>query len=164
MRACPQCGLSIGATATFCQVCCTIVDSAPPDAACQEQVRSPEDETAVRLRVAADHASRAQGCEKTDPPMAVALYRQAIVEYLDSSDDPLEMPGVGGHLVFVFDRLSVLLKRLGDHDEALEEIDCAAALGLLDRSDCGAKSRREALTKRGIALRRSDAKTAAAVV
>jgi hypothetical protein len=54
----------------------------------------------------------------------------------------------------VFDRLSLVLKRSGLIDEALEEIDSAAYLGLVDCDDCGTKAQREALVKRRAALRR----------
>jgi hypothetical protein len=49
----------------------------------------------------------------------------------------------------------VVLKRAGLSAEALEEIDCAASLGLLDCQDQGIKGHREALRKRRESLRRS---------
>ena len=56
-------------------------------------------------------------------------------------------------LLLSFDRLSLLLKRAGLPAEALEEIDCAASLGLLDCRDHGIKGHREALRKRRDSLR-----------
>ena len=58
-------------------------------------------------------------------------------------------------LLLIFDRLSLLLKRHGLPVEALEEIECAASLGLLDCQDYGVKGHREALTKRRESLRRA---------
>jgi len=48
-----------------------------------------------------------------------------------------------------------VLKRNGLIEEALEEIDSAASLGLVDSEDCGTKARREALVKRRDTLRRA---------
>ena len=120
-----------------------------------EDVRKRQSETSRRVRAAYDRACEGRRCEKSDPQGAVAFYRQAIVEYLESCAAPLERQDVVGHLVFIFDRLSLVLKRSGERDEALEEIDSAASLGLLDR---GTKSQREALTKRRSALRAASAK------
>ena len=216
MRVCSQCGLSIGDTATFCQVCGALVEPLPTDEAkaasdqlvpldvaqaapdqlvpldtaqvasvglirhdghnggpagiaetsgddlatatatdaALDRAASPvADFDLSRLDVVAQYVAAAKDCEKTDPARAVALYRQAIVDYLDCGDDPLGLPGVGGRLVFVFNRLSLVLKRSDQQDEALEEIDSAAALGLLDRADFGYRREREALTKRAAALR-----------
>jgi len=217
VRLCSQCGLSIGDTATFCQVCGALVDPLPtdegqaasdrlvpldvaqaapdqlvaldgtpaapvvivghdghnggpagpeessdgdltaagaPDEALDEPAGPPvADLDLTRLDIAAQYVAAAKDCEKTDPGRAVALYRQAIVDYLGCDDDPLALPGVGGRLVFVFNRLSLALKRSDLQGEALEEIDSAAALGLLDRDDFGARREREALTKRAAALR-----------
>lgn len=181
MRACRQCGLSIGTTATFCPVCGALADpnelavtepapnltlsparqSAPATGPGVEPATLDRSrrraETARLLQVAREAASEARSCERTDPCRAVALYRQAIVGHLESSDDPLEQEGVGGRLVYLFDRLSIVLRRNGQLEEALEEIDSAAALGLLDRDDFGARSRRQALARRGAALRRTAA-------
>ena len=94
-------------------------------------------------------------CEKADAKRAAALYRQAIVELLESSEDPLDSPCVRGQVLFAFDRLSLVLKRSDLKAEALEEIDSAASLGLLDRRDGVNRTRREALSKRRTSLRRT---------
>jgi hypothetical protein len=91
--------------------------------------------------------------EKTDPARAAELYRDAIVGLLESAADPLEHAGVRRDLLLSFDRLSLLLKRAGLPAQALEEIDCAASLGLLDCRDHGIKGHREALRKRRDSLR-----------
>jgi hypothetical protein len=176
MRACRQCGLSIGDTATFCPVCGTAADPAeasstttlPPAAAASdkavehvaEEPHSPDTEASRGVLVAADHEAEARRCEKTDTPRAAALYRQAIVEYLESSEDPLESSLVRRDLQRVFDRLSLVLKRSGLLEEALEEIDSAAYLGLVDGEECGTKARREALSRRRDSLRRTVTKAA----
>ena len=56
-------------------------------------------------------------------------------------------------LPLAFNRLSLVLKSLGRDAEALEAIDRAAALGLLERADCGRKADRDALSKRARRLR-----------
>jgi len=176
MRVCKQCGLSIGDTATFCPVCGTAADPGEAsstttlpaafvtsDQAVEvfaEELHSPDTEAPPGVLVAADHESEARRCEKRDAPRAAALYRQAIVEYLESSEDPLDSPFVCRDLQRVFDRLSLVLKRSGLIEEALEEIDSAAYLGLVDGADCGTMARREALIKRRDTLRRAVTKAA----
>jgi len=169
MRACKQCGLSIGDAATFCPVCGTVAElgealpttTPPPALVAKDQVvevlpedpRSRSAEASRSVFVASGHESEAHRCEKTDAPRAAALYRQAIVEYLESSKDPLDSQFVRRDLQRIFDRLSLVLKRSGLIDEALEEIDSAAYLGLVDDEECGTKARREALIKRRHLLR-----------
>jgi uncharacterized Zn finger protein (UPF0148 family) len=196
MRACKECGLSIGDAATFCPVCGTIAQpweasptttpppahvtrervaevpaeeapreevlpvEAPPEVAVPEEVppeeaHAPDAEASRGVLAAADHESEARRCEKTDAPRAAALYRQAIVEYLDSSADPLASPSVSRDVQRLFDRLSLVLKRSALNEEALEEIDSATYLGLVDDEDCGTKAHREALSKRRDTLRRA---------
>jgi hypothetical protein len=205
MRACKECGLSIGDAATFCPVCGTIaqpweasptttpppalvardravevsveevpreevlpveappveappVDAVPlavlPEEVPPEEAHAPDAE-ASRGVLAADYESEARRCEKTDAPRAVALYRQAIVEYLDSTEDPLASPSARRDVQRLFDRLSLVLKRSDRYEEALEEIDSATYLGLVDDEDCGTKAHREALSKRRDTLRRA---------
>lgn len=154
MRACKQCGLSIGDRATFCPVCGTLIDpdevqpqraSAPPDA-----VPAPE--------APQDLESQARTCEKSDPARAAALYRQAIVERLDLGEDLLTNRSLRRDVQRLFDRLSLVLKRAGLPEEALEEIETAAYLGLVDDATCGTKAQRDALVKRREALGRVIAK------
>jgi hypothetical protein len=193
MRACKQCGLSIGDTAAFCPVCGTIADpedvspatpappeSAPSDQATRgargavaatgaepeppansEEAQSQDEATPPAPVTASGLESAARASEKTDPARAAALYRQAVVAFLESDDDPLGDPSARRDVQRVFDRLSLVLKREGRLDEALEEIDSAAYLGLVDDDGCGTKAQREALMKRRDALRRAVAKTAA---
>ena len=96
----------------------------------------------------------ARDCETTDPAKAVALYREAILALLEAAADPLDREEVRHDLLVIFDRLSLVLKREGLPKEALEEIDCAASLGLLDCRDQGIKGHREALRKRRESLHR----------
>ncbi len=169
MRACKRCGLSIGVLATFCPVCGALadpedvspaarVDEAPSAGA--EETSLPDETTPPAALTASDLESAAHECEKADPSRAAALYRQAVVAYLESSGDPFESPSVRRDVQRVFDRLSLVLKREGLLNEALEEIDSAAYLGLVD-DGCGTKAQREALVKRRDALRRAVAKAAA---
>ena len=74
---------------------------------------------------------------------------------MESAAEPLDHEGVRRDLLQIFDRLSVVLKRAGLPEEALEEIDCAASLGLLECQDQGIKRHREALKKRRESLQRS---------
>jgi hypothetical protein len=76
------------------------------------------------------------------------LYRDSILNYLEAAADPLDQERVRHDLLVIFDRLSLVLKRGGQPQEALEEIDSAASLGLLDCQDHGVKGHREALKKR----------------
>ena len=120
---------------------------------------APGEEASPGFPGASDLESEAHRCEKADPPLAAALYRQAIIEYLASQDDPLGDPLVRRDLQRAFDRLSLVLKRSDLPEEALEEIDSAAYLGLLDADGRGSKTRREALVKRRDSLRRGVRKT-----
>ena len=176
MRACEQCGLSIGDRATFCPVCGAGAD--PPASTAPEEPAAPvvggPRSVPAQLVVPAERAapgseggpsrrlSRASRArreagqrEKTDPARAAALYREALLRLLDAAADPLARPDVRHDLLLVFDRLSLVLKGEGLAAEALEEIESAASLGLLDCQDRGIKGHREALTKRRESLRRA---------
>ncbi len=171
MRACEHCGLSIGETATFCTVCGTRVGSPVSTASAVTEAPAAQGGANVAGQVAGrdgrgDHSapvsedasllmSDARECEKSDPARAAALYRDAIVGVLEAAADPLDHEGVRRDLLLGFDRLSLLLKRAGLPAEALEEIECAASLGLLDCTDRGIKGHREALSKRRESLRRA---------
>ena len=176
MRTCEKCGLSIGDAATFCTVCGARADSrtagaasAAPEARVAPDgrngsgqaigrddhvSRSQEDAPSRRLREAALPMHEARDCETTDPAKAVALYREAILALLEAAADPLDREEVRHDLLVIFDRVSLVLKREGLPKEALEEIDCAASLGLLDCRDQGIKGHREALRKRRASLHR----------
>ena len=191
MRACEQCGLSIGDSATFCMVCGARVDpsasptEAPPtvgsdapgpaqgvaQSPAQSAVQSganatgqasgqdalaeddPQDAASRRLHAAALPMREAGEVEKTDPARAVTLYRDSALRLLEAAADPLDHEAVRHDLLVIFDRVSLILKREGRPDEALEEIDSAASLGLLDCRDHGIKGHREALKKRRDSLR-----------
>jgi hypothetical protein len=176
MRTCEQCGLSIGDAATFCTVCGAraglpaVTPPVAPEARVAQSgtsVSGPsaggddgpsaerEDAPSRRLREASHPMHEARACETTDPALATALYRQAILALLEAAADPLDRESVRHDLLVIFDRLSLVLKREGLPEEALEEIDCAASLGLLDCRDHGVKGHREALRKRGESLRRA---------
>jgi hypothetical protein len=114
----------------------------------RREVRIVANEPAARLRAVQACVSAARQSEGTDAVRAAALYRQAILTYLDASEDPLGAPGVSGQLAVAFDRLSRVLETAGLHAEALEEIDCAASLGVLDRCDHAVEDRRQALVMR----------------
>jgi hypothetical protein len=176
MRACAHCGLSIGDAATYCAVCgarCDSVTSTTPAPAREAPAPQPAADASVRASVQDERHSRsvkaeppkglrtasislrdAGRLEKTEPARAAALYREAALGLLAVSADPLESADVRRDLLRVFDRLSLVLKREGLPVDALEEIDSAASLGLLDCRDRGVKGHREALTKRRESLRR----------
>jgi len=146
MRACKNCGLSIGDTATFCPVCGTPADpdEAPPAIAVEPVAITP-----------AEVEAEARALEKSDAPRAIALYRQAVLACLETDEGPLMSESTRRDVQRLFDRLSIVLKREGLIEDALEEIDAAAYLGLVDDENCGTKARREALVKRREALRRA---------
>jgi len=68
-------------------------------------------------------------------------------------ESPLDERRVRRDLPAAYNRLTLVLKALGRDDEALAEIDRAAALGILERDDCGRKADREALRHRSRRLR-----------
>jgi hypothetical protein len=176
MRACEQCGLSIGDAATFCPVCGTpaaspvSVVSAPPEPGAAQsgtsgdgQVVGQEDRASPgggqapsrRLDETLPPMMEARHSEKTDPARAAALYREAILGLLEAAADPLDREDVRHDLLAAFDRLSLVLKREGLPAEALEEVECAASLGLLECRDRGIKGHRDALRKRRASLHRA---------
>ncbi len=132
----------------------TTVETQAPGAA-EGPPRVPETAATRRRREASLPMVEAERLEKTEPLRSAALYREAIIGLLESAADPLDHEGVRRDLLQIFDRLSVVLKRAGLPGEALEEIDCAASLGLLDCQDQGIKGHREALKKRRESLQRS---------
>jgi hypothetical protein len=177
MRACTQCGLSIGDAATFCAVCGARADAmaSTEQAPASEAPAAPAAPTADTL-VPGEGEGRPRGAgsapsrrrseaalpmvdagrlEKMDPARSAALYREAILVLLEAAADPLDHEDTRRDLLQIFDRLSVVLKREGLPAEALEEIDCAASLGLLDCQDHGIKGHLDALRKRRESLRRT---------
>lgn len=102
---------------------------------------------------AAELLGRARAREKDEPAEAVALYERAIELLLSCGEAPLDEQAVRRELPLAFNRLSLVLKNAGREGEALEAIDRAAALGLLERADCGRKADRDALRKRAARLR-----------
>jgi hypothetical protein len=78
----------------------------------------------------------------------VALYRQSIHRFLDLDEGMLDSAQARRALLFVFDRLSDLLQSGGQHEEALEAVEWATSLGLLDDDDVATKSHRDALRRR----------------
>ena len=156
MRACVQCGLSIGDSATFCQVCGTpaepaattpavepaaMVPAAEPEAAVLSPGAAvedaPEDVLSRRMGEVLRLLQDASGCESTDAARAADLYREAICGCLEATEDPLGSEDVRRDLLRGFDRLSSVLQREGLPAEALDVADSAASLGLLD-SPCEA--------------------------
>ena len=83
----------------------------------------------------------------------MALYRKAIESLLACSPAPLDERAVRRDLPLAFNRLTLVLKGLGRDDEALDELERAASLGITERADCGRKSDRDALRNRARRLR-----------
>jgi len=106
-----------------------------------------------RAGEAAELLAQARACEKDEPLEAVALYERAIELLLSCTEAPLDEQAVRRELPLAFNRLSLVLKNAGREVEALEAIDRAAALGVLERADCGRKADRDALRKRAVRLR-----------
>jgi hypothetical protein len=122
-------------------------------AAFHEEQRLRREEVELRLRGASKRLSDARGLEKSDPQQAVALYRKAIDGFMTATEAPLDEQQVRHDLPFAFNRLTIVLKGMGQEAEALDEIERIASLGVLERDDCGRKSDREALTARARRLR-----------
>jgi hypothetical protein len=74
----------------------------------------------------------ASACEATDAAGAADLYRAAIFACLEATEDPLGADDVRRDLLCGFDRLSGVLEREGIAAEALDVVESAASLGLLD--------------------------------
>jgi len=106
-----------------------------------------------RLDRAADLVREARTLEKSDPQGAVILCRRAIEGFMECSESPLDEYRVRHDLPLAFNRLTLVLKAMGREAEALDEVERAAAWGILDRDDCGRKADREAVKKRGRWLR-----------
>lgn len=163
MRACVQCGLSIGDTATFCQVCGTpvepaaMVPAAEPAAAPAAEPAgvevAPEDDLSRRMTEVSGLLRDASAREATDAAGAADLYRAAIFACLEATEDPLGSEELRRDLLCGFDRLSGVLEREGIPAEALDVVDGAAALGLLDDGHEADREHLDALKDRRESLR-----------
>jgi len=175
-RRCAVCGLSLSDSATFCPVCGIPARSpaaAPPlCAVCGQPLISLEDVSVCgrcryslentrrrRIEEAEEPVHEAWTCRVRDPDRAAALYRQSIHRFLSLDQETLDSPQARRALLYVFDRLSNLLKRGGLQVEALETIEWAASLGLLDDDDAGTKAYRDSLRKRRDGRRRTASQT-----
>jgi hypothetical protein len=127
--------------------------SATTVAAFHEEKRGLRAQAERRLDEASQLLREAHTLEKSDPADAVTLYRSAIESLMDGRESPLDERRVRRDLPLAFNRLTLVLDGMGQSAEALDEIDRAAAWGILERSDCGRKSDREALKKRHRRLR-----------
>ncbi len=121
-------------------------------------------ETESRVADALTLAAEARDREKSDTDAAVALYRRAIEILLEARDGAPDERRVLHELPGPFNRLTIVLKGMGRDAEALDEIERAASLGLLERADCGRKADRDALRNRGARLRERGAAPVAAAV
>jgi hypothetical protein len=136
--------LSIGDTATFCQVCGTPAGPAATAPAAEPEAgvasgavstgaeEAPADVLSRRMAEVSDLLQDASACEETDGARAAGLYREAIFTCLEATEDPLGSGDVCRNLLCGFDRLSGLLERQGIPEEALDVVDSAASLGLFD--------------------------------
>lgn len=155
MRACVQCGLSIGDTATFCQVCGTPVEPAAmvPAAEPAGVEAAPEDALSRRMTEVSGLLRDASEREATDAAGAAGLYRAAIFACLEATEDPLGSEDLRRDLLCGFDRLSGVLEREGIPAEALDVVDSAAALGLLEGGHEADREHLDALKDRREGLR-----------
>ena len=92
-------------------------------------------------------------CEATDAARAADLYREAIFACLEATEDPLGSEDVRRDLLCGFDRLSGVLEREGIPAEALDVVDSAASLGLLDGGHEADQEHLDALRDRRESLR-----------
>ena len=112
---------------------------------------SPRDRKLAAVAVLLEAAS---GCEDRDMSRAAALYQEAILGCLDAADGAGDCGGVERELLRGFDGLSALLERRGLAEEALEVVDDAAALSLLNGGERVAGGHCDALLARREDLRR----------
>jgi hypothetical protein len=133
--------------------------TAPAVAAFHDERRTNDRLAQRRLADIARLLGAARTLEKSDPQQAVAGYRRAIEALLSCGEAPLDERRVRRDLPLAFNRLTLTLKALGRQGEALDEIDRAAALGVLERDDCGRKADRDALRNRSRRLREAVAAT-----
>jgi len=110
-------------------------------------------ETESRIADALTIAAEARAREKDDADGAVALYRRTVEILLAARDGAPDERRVLHELPGPFNRLTIVLKGMGRDAEALDEVERAASLGLLERADCGRKADRDALRNRGARLR-----------
>ena len=127
--------------------------TAPAVSAFHDENRKADRRADDLLNDAARSLDEARTLEKDDPQQAVTRYRQAIESLMACGESPLDERRVRHDLPVAFNRLTLVLKALGREGEALEEIDRAAGLGIIERDDCGRKADREALKNRGRRLR-----------
>jgi hypothetical protein len=165
LRRCTACGLSLSDSATFCPVCGT--PTPYPEVArarcdiCGGPLISLEDVSVCgrcryglansrrrRIVVAEEPVHEAWSCRVSDPDRAAALYRQSIDRFMELDQDTLASPEARAALLYVFDRLTNLLVSRDLQVEALEAIEWAASLGLLDDDDPGTRQYRDSLRKR----------------
>ena len=133
--------------------------TAPAVSSFHDEARKAGRRAASHLEDASRSLDEARTLEKHDPQQAVTRYRQAIESLMAYGEAPLDERRVRRDLPLAFNRLTLVLKALGRDDEALEEIDRAAGLGIIERDDCGRKADREALRNRGRRLRERRAVT-----
>ncbi len=114
------------------------------------------DDASRRLAEISRTLRDADRCERDEAPRAAEIYRTAIIAYLEVTDDPLGSEEARRGLMRSFDRLSLVLQRAGLGSEALEQIEMAASLGLLDCRDERTEGYREALRKRRRSLRAAE--------
>ena len=127
--------------------------TAPAVSAFHEEAREAGHRADNHLDDASRSLDEARALEKHDPRQAVTRYREAIASLMAYGESPLDERRVRRDLPAAYNRLTLVLKALGRDDEALAEIDRAAALGILERDDCGRKADREALRHRSRRLR-----------
>ncbi|MGZ4198738.1 MAG: hypothetical protein ACXVP1_00970 [Thermoleophilia bacterium] len=118
-----------------------------------DEQRRLREEVDRRLDNASGLLREARTLEKSDPRGAVGLYRRAIEGLMECSESPLDEYRVRHDLPLAFNRLTMVLKGMGQDAEALDEIDRVASWGILERDDCGRKSDREAIRNRARRLR-----------
>jgi hypothetical protein len=157
--------LSLGDTATFCQVCGTPAEPATPASAAEPETGvpsgavttgvedAPEDVLPRRMAEVSGLLQDASACEATDGARAADLYRKAIFACLEATEDPLGSEDVRRDLLRGFDSLSGMLEREGIQAEALDVVDSAASLGLLDSPHDADREHLDALRDRRQSLR-----------
>lgn len=128
------------------------VNAAPPEPApAAWPLVQPRDATREATDKASDAFREAWKREGEEPEKAVSEYRRSLATYVAALGGP-EAEWLPSHILFMFNRLTLVLERLGRHAEALGELEACTALSLPAQ---GPRSVLESMTTRERRLRQS---------
>ena len=105
----------------------------------------------AREDLASEKAQTAHSLEKTRPEEAIALYRESLAIRKEIIENFPEDQWRWRDFPYLYNRLTLILERLGFYEQALEDIKEYYALG---HRNLATKSEREAIEKRRKRLRK----------